>query len=112
MQRAAQLAGAGPITTGQVLLAMLGDENSQAAKALQALGVSADGVEARLAETPLSTTSDAPPRARAVHIRLGEVTTTIDDPDLAAALGDLTPEQIAAALRQALRPETGRAAAG
>ena len=40
---------------------MLGDENSQAAKALQALGVSADGVEARLAETPLSTTSDAPP---------------------------------------------------
>jgi uncharacterized protein (DUF433 family) len=40
------------------------------------------------------------------------VTTTIDDPDLAAALGDLTPEQIAAALRSALGPEPGRAAAG
>ena len=112
MQRARQVAGVAPVTTGQLLLAILADEASQATKALQALGVSADLVEATLAETPLSTTSDAPPRARAVHIRLGEVTTTIDDPDLAAALGDLTPEQIAAALRSALGPEPGRAAAG
>ena len=107
-----RVAGVAPVTTGQLLLAILADEASQATKALQALGVSADLVEATLAETPLSTTSDAPPRARAVHIRLGEVTTTIDDPDLAAALGDLTPEQIAAALRSALGPEPGRAAAG
>ena len=112
MQRARQVAGVAPVTTGQLLLAILADEASQATKALQALGMSADLVEAKLAETPLSTTSDAPPRARAVHIRLGEVTTTIDDPDLAAALGDLTPEQVAAALRSALGPEPGRAAAG
>jgi cytochrome c-type biogenesis protein CcmH/NrfG len=40
------------------------------------------------------------------------VTTTIDDPDLAAALGDLTPEQIATVLRNALADDPGRDASG
>ncbi len=110
MQRARQGAGPGLMTTGQLLLAMLADGTSQAAKALQALQVSVDAVEARLAEIPIGTTTDAPPRARSVHIRLGEVTTTIDDADLAAALGGLTPEQLATALRNALAADPGREA--
>jgi ATP-dependent Clp protease ATP-binding subunit ClpA len=112
MQRARQGAGPGPTTTGQLLLSILADGGSQAAKALQGLDVSVEAVEARLAAIPIATTSDAPPRARSVHIRLGEVTTTIDDPDLAAALGDLTPEQIAKVLRNALADDPGRDASG
>jgi len=112
LQRARQVAGAGPMTTGQLLVAMLADSASQAATALQALDVGREAVEASLAEIPLGATSDSPPRARSVHIRLGEVTTTIDDPDLAAALGALTPEQIAAALRSGLRTDPGRSASG
>ena len=41
-----------------------------------------------------------PPRA--VDIKLGQITTTIDDPELADALGGLTPEELRAVLRRAL----------
>jgi len=102
------------MTTGQLLLAMLADDASQAAKALRALGVHAEPLQAQLAQIPLSGTSDAPPRPRAVEIKLGELTTTIDDPELAAALGELSAEQLRAALRDAFgtgpdqkRPEPG-----
>jgi ATP-dependent Clp protease ATP-binding subunit ClpA len=101
MQRARELAGSRPMTTGQLLLAMLADDACQAKKALAMLDVSAESLEAPLAQIPLGGTSDAPPRPRAVEIKLGQVTTTIDDPDLAAALSELTSEQLGAALREA-----------
>jgi hypothetical protein len=44
------------------------------------------------------------PRPQVVEIKLGETTTTIGDPELAAALGDLSPEQLRAALHEVLRP--------
>jgi ATP-dependent Clp protease ATP-binding subunit ClpA len=101
MGRARQLAGSGPITTGQLLLAMLADDACQANRALAMLDVNAGSLETRLAQIPIGGTSDAPPRPRAVEIKLGELTTTIDDADLAAALSELSSEQLGAALRDA-----------
>jgi ATP-dependent Clp protease ATP-binding subunit ClpA len=101
MWRARELARSEPMTTGHVLLAILGDDASQGTKALGSLGVTAQSLEAQLAQIPVSETSDAPPRPRTVEIKLGELTTTIDDPDLVAALGELSGEQLRAALRNA-----------
>jgi len=102
MQRARRLAGRSPITTGQLLVAMLADDACQASKALRALGVTPGPVEAELARIPVEGTTDGPPRPRAVDIKLGQMTTTIDDPELAEALGGLTPAELRAALRRAL----------
>ncbi len=102
MLRARPFAGGGPMTTGHLLVAMLADDACQASKALAALGVTAGPLEAELAQIPLNGTSDGPPRPRAVDITLGQLTTTIDDPELAAALGGLTPEELRAALRRVL----------
>jgi hypothetical protein len=102
MLRAGRLADPGPVTTGQLLEAMLADDACQASKALAALGVTAGPVEAELKRIPVNGTSDGPPRPRVVDITLGQLTTTIDDPELAAALGGLTPEELRAALRRVL----------
>jgi len=65
MQRARRLAGRSPITTGQLLVAMLADDACQASKALRALGVTPGPVEAELARIPVEGTTDGPPaRAR------------------------------------------------
>jgi ATP-dependent Clp protease ATP-binding subunit ClpA len=99
---ARQAAGSEPVTTGQMVLAMLADGAGHARQALELLGVTTESFEAALARVPIQGTTDAAPRPRAVEIKLGELTTTIDDPDLAAALGELSPEQLAATLRSAL----------
>ncbi len=109
---ARQFAGSGPMTTGHLVAAILTDGTSQAGRALAALGVSIESFEARLAEVPLRETSDAAPRPQVVEIKLGETTTTIGDPELAATLGELSPEQLRAVLRSVLgaspeQPETG-----
>ena len=100
--RARRLEGPGPTTTGQVLLAMLADVNSQARKVLELLGVDERAAEERLAEVPVEGTSDAPPHPRSVEIRLGESTTTIEDPELAEALAGLGPDELRAALAEVL----------
>ena len=107
------LAGAGVMTTGHLLLAILADTASLASRALGHFGVTSESLGPRLAEVPVSETSDALPRPQTVEIKLGANTTTIGDPELAAALGDLSPEQLRAALRKALgagpgEPGTGR----
>lgn len=99
---ARRLAVSGPVTTGHLLVAMLTDTASQASRALGALGVSTESVQSRLAEVPVNETSDAPPRPQLVEIKLGTTTTTIGDPELAAALGGLSPEQLRAALREVI----------
>jgi hypothetical protein len=101
LQRARQLAGSGPMTTGHVLLALLADGACQATMALSALGATTESLRAQLGRIPIAGTSDAPPRPRSVEIKLGQLTTTIDDPDLAAALGSLTAAELATALREA-----------
>ncbi|MGA3215645.1 MAG: Clp protease N-terminal domain-containing protein [Acidimicrobiales bacterium] len=108
MRLARQLAGAGPMTTGHVVLAVLSDADSQASRALGALGVTADSLQALLAQVSLEETSDAPPRPQTIEIKLGDTTTAIGDPDLAAALGELSPEQLRAALRDVLGVDTKR----
>jgi ATP-dependent Clp protease ATP-binding subunit ClpA len=108
MWRARELARSEPMTTGQLLLAILGDQASQAAKALGKLGVNRESLQAQLVQIPIGETSDAPPRPRAIEIKLGELTTTIDDPDLVAVLGELSTEQIRAALRDAFGTDPGR----
>jgi ATP-dependent Clp protease ATP-binding subunit ClpA len=110
LRLARQFAGPGQMTTGQLLLAMLTDDACQAKKALELLGVTTTSLQAQLTQIPIGGTSDARPRPRSVEIRLGRLTTTIDDPELAAALSELTPEQLGAALRDAFAadPEQGR----
>ena len=100
LARARQLAGGGPASTGQVVAAILGDAASQGARVLAALGVTAAAVDEQLAAIPLAATSDAPPPPRAVEVRIGDQSTTIDDPEVAAALGGLSPEELKAALQQ------------
>jgi hypothetical protein len=113
MRGARQAAGSEPLTTGQVVLALLAEGAGQARLALESLGVTTESFEAALAQVPVQGTTDAPPRPRSVEIKLGELTTTIDDPDLVAALGELSPEQLAATLRIALGtdPQSGEGGA-
>ncbi len=105
LERAREVAGAGPVTTGQLVLAMLADDSSHAAKALEALGVTSASLDAQLMALPVSATSDASPLP--LEITIGKLSATINDPELVAALGDLTPELLAAALREtfALKPK-------
>ena len=107
-RRARQTASPGPVTTGHVLVAMLADRSSQATRALEILGVTPESVEAQLAQIPLRDTSDAPPVPRAVEIKLGGHTTMIDDPDLAAALGAMSQDQLRAALQEVVGPNPER----
>ena len=114
MRLARQLAGSEPLTTGHLLRALITDTASQASRALVTFGVTTESVESRLAEVPLSDTSDAPPGPQIVEIKLGETTTTIGDPELAAALGELSPAELRAALRGVLaaRPQQPGTEAG
>ena len=107
-RRARQTARPGPVTTGDVLVAVLADHSSHATRALAALGVTPESVEAQLAQIPVRDTSDAPPVPRAVEITLGGHTTTIDDPDLAAALGAMSQDQLRAALQEVVGPNPER----
>jgi len=103
MARAARLAASQPVTTGHVLLAILERDASQAAKALAALKVTKPAVEAKLAEIPVDTTSDAGPPQNTVEIKLGQTSTVIEDPELASALRTVTAQEIESALRDAVR---------
>jgi ATP-dependent Clp protease ATP-binding subunit ClpA len=105
--QARKAAGDEPVATGHLLLAMLADPECQAAQALAALGVSAEAAAGQLERIPVTGTSDAPPVPRSVEIKLGDQTTTIDDPDVAAALGGLSPEELRAALQRAFGPKAG-----
>jgi len=100
LARARQLAAGGPTSTGQVVAGIVGDPASQGAQVLAALGVTAAAVGEQLAAIPVTATSDAPPAPRAVEVRIGDQSTIIEDPEVAAALGGLTPEELKAALLQ------------
>jgi ATP-dependent Clp protease ATP-binding subunit ClpC len=106
------LAGAGMMTTGHLVLAILADTASLASRALGQFGVTIESLTPRLAEVPVSQTSDALPRPQTVEIKLGANTTTIGDPELAAALGDLSPEQLRVALHRALGADPGPSETG
>ena len=59
----------------------------------------------------LAETSDASPVSRDIAITIGGATTVIADPDLAAALQDLSTEQLRDLIRKAIdRSDPGQAA--
>src|SRR5205085_7315290 len=59
--RAVTLAAGGPVASQHYLLGVLDEEDSVAAKALAALGVTREAVEAKLAEVGAEGTSDEAP---------------------------------------------------
>jgi hypothetical protein len=74
------------IGTHHYLLAMLDDPESMAAKVLESLGVTKEGIEAKIAEIGVENTSDAPPKpaSKPSTVTLSEgVEVRISDPDLA-----------------------------
>lgn len=102
MARAQAVAGKAPLTTGHLLRSMLEDDRSLANIALRELGLDKDAVEAALARIPVEETSDTESRPRRVELRVGESTVTVEDPIVADALMNLTPEELRAVLRKAL----------
>jgi ATP-dependent Clp protease ATP-binding subunit ClpA len=111
MDRARQLAGQAPMTTANLLLGILADPDSQVCKALSALGVSHDAISAALAQVGVAGTSDAAP-GPAVELKVGDVSTTIQDPELAGVLEGLSAQEIRAALKRAFGIEPDRRATG
>ncbi|HTW06554.1 MAG TPA: Clp protease N-terminal domain-containing protein [Acidimicrobiales bacterium] len=101
-------AGRAPVTTGHLLAAMVADTDSQAARALAALGVTAEALGAALVQVPLSSTSDASPPAQSISITIGGTTTVISDPDVVAALQLLDADEI----REVIKKAIGRASPG
>jgi ATP-dependent Clp protease ATP-binding subunit ClpC len=111
MDRARQLAGQAPMTTANLLLGILADPDSQVCRALSALGVSHDAISAALAQVGVAGTSDAVP-GPAVELKVGDVSTTIQDPELAGVLEGLSADEIRAALKRAFGIEPDQRATG
>jgi ATP-dependent Clp protease ATP-binding subunit ClpA len=111
MDRARQASGQAPMTTGDVLLAVVADAESQGSRALSALGVNHATLTAALAEVEVASTSDAVP-GPSVELKVGEVSTTIQDPQLAVVLEGLTADEIRSALKRALGLEPDQKATG
>ena len=89
--QARRLAGPSAIGSHHVLLGLLADQDSLAAKALGGLGVTREAVEAQLADLEPAGTSDETPEqagARRIGLRVeGQLLMLeIDDPQLAASL--------------------------
>ena len=99
--RARDMAGHAAVTTGHFLAAMLADPESQASKALVAFGVNPESLAAALKQVAVAGTSDAVPSPR-VEVKVGEVSTTIQDPRLAEVLEGLSADEIVAALKRAV----------
>ncbi len=109
MERARQAAGPGLMNTGQVVAGILADPDSQAARALTALGATAESFAAALASVAIDSTSDAA-EPKPVEIRVGDVTVRVQDADLLLSVKDLTSDQILDALKRGLatgQPPTG-----
>jgi ATP-dependent Clp protease ATP-binding subunit ClpA len=104
MTKAKDRAGDGPMTSGHLLGALVDDHQSQATWALAQLGVTPDALRDALAVAPLEGTSDAPPRPKTLELKLGESTTVIDDPELAAALSRMSHQELLDALAKVAKP--------
>lgn len=92
LDRARELAGSTRMTTGHLVSAVLADPRSQGARALASFGVADDAFTAALAQVPVQDTSDGP--VRSMEVKIGDKTTTIDDPDLIDALENMPADQL------------------
>jgi ATP-dependent Clp protease ATP-binding subunit ClpA len=102
LDQARQHAGQTPLTTGHVVAALMDDSESQAAQALSALGVTRESLQAALARVPVTGTSDASTAAQSVKITIGESTTVIGDAAIAAALQELSADDLRDAIKRAM----------
>jgi ATP-dependent Clp protease ATP-binding subunit ClpA len=111
LERARARAGQSPVTTGHVLDGMLADRESQVSHALNELGIDPQQVLAALDAVSLAETSDASPDLQSITITIGERTTIISDPDVAAALQELSAMQLRDVIKRAIdRSQPGKAA--
>ncbi len=106
--KARQSAGKAPITTGDLLTAILADSQSLATRALAALGVTSEAFAGALSSVPVEETSDAIPAPETFEIKVGDVTTTIEDPELASVLKGLSADEVRAALAKVFGQRRGR----
>jgi ATP-dependent Clp protease ATP-binding subunit ClpA len=91
-----------PLTTGHVIAALLEDPESQAGRALTALGIGRESLQAALAQVPVAATTDAPPAAQSVSITIGETTTVVTDAAVASALQQLSADELRDAIKKAM----------
>ena len=111
--RAATLAAGGPVASQHYLLGVLEEEGSLAAKALAALGVTREAVEAKLAEVGTEGTSDEPPEAAgarrtSLSVEGDTVEIRIEAPALTQRLTALLGAQQAAMLKGPALPGSER----
>jgi ATP-dependent Clp protease ATP-binding subunit ClpA len=100
--RAQGEAGDSAVTTGQLLVAIAADHDSQGAKVLEHVGVSESALAAALREVPVQGTSDATGAPRWFEIRVGGHSARVDDEVLAGVLAAFSPEQIRQLLRRGM----------
>ena len=111
--RAQGEAGDAAVTTGQLLVAIAADPDSQGAKVLERAGVSEGALAAALREVPVQGTSDAAGTPRWFEIRVGGRSATVEDEELAALLRvQPRADPPAAAPGHELRTDEVRAAGG
>jgi ATP-dependent Clp protease ATP-binding subunit ClpC len=111
--RAVSLAAGGPVGSQHYLLGVLDDGESAAARALAALGVTREAVEAKLEEVGTVDTSDEPPeaagaRATSLSLEGDTVEVRIEAPAIAQQLGALLAQQQTDILRGAALPGSER----
>ncbi len=112
MAAAVRRADRAPMTTGHLLAAITSDPDSQATRALAVLGVSADAVTSALLQVSLGDTTDATPSPQSVSITIGDTTTLISDPRVAATLQRLNADELRDIIKRAIGPDAPDEAAG
>jgi hypothetical protein len=91
---------------------MLAETDTQASRALSALGITAEALQEALAAVPVSQTSDAATPPQTVAVTIGGSTTVVVDADIAAALQQMSPDQLREAMKRAVEPAAGDDVAG
>lgn len=105
------LSGRAPTTTGHLLLALVDDPESQAARALASVGTSREELARAVAGVPIDQTTDAAPDV-VVEVRVAGRTLRVADAELVARLSSATTEQVLGALRHLAEEPPREAAPG
>jgi ATP-dependent Clp protease ATP-binding subunit ClpA len=111
LDRARAEAGPLPMTCGHVLSAMLADRESLVSHAFATMGVDPQRAQAALDGVNIADTTDASPVSPDIAITIGGTTTVIADPEIAAALQNLSTAQLRDMIKKAIdRSDPGQAA--
>ncbi|HEY1832465.1 MAG TPA: Clp protease N-terminal domain-containing protein [Acidimicrobiales bacterium] len=99
--RAQGLAAESAMSSAHVVYAILMDDDAHATKALRGLGITDEAYAKAVHAIDAAETSDALHPPGSIEIRFGGRNEVMHDPELAAALDALSPEQLRTALRRA-----------